>query len=181
MHTLNCMFRIWKCNNFYWAYERDPEAVQQFLPPTIQNELHAIARESIKSAQRTVMTELNRVAQKPLPTSIPLWACLWLTIFIYHDLWKDHLPAMVNHQLVNKEAIPRAERLFRTLMVSLGCNFRNSSPAITIQYDPERLRKQYGCDEKGHPLENTEYVLSCLQRAAEEQNAFRKSIVIVCS
>ncbi|KAJ2904138.1 uncharacterized protein MKZ38_008759 [Zalerion maritima] len=146
VHTLSCMFRIWSSKTLY---TNGPAGAAVELPGTVHIQLHDIAKESIRRAQREIMSEFDKSIKdiKSKDRDLPLWACLWQTLFVYMQLW-DLLPQMIQNGQATEGARDRTERLVVTLGVMLAMHFKNQSPVITLKTSESDAKKSCGGDSR---------------------------------
>lgn len=169
VHTLNCMYRVWRCSQFFITF---PTIVEpDTLPAKPHCQLQGIAKTFIRSAERAILKELDKSISKPLGSKskdpdVGLWVSLWVLIFIYHDLWLFQ-PRLIEEQLVHATVIDKTQRLFTTLMVMLACNFRNQSPIVALRNNRAEMEKILGYDSQ---------VFTCLREVERCQKCFHNEI-----
>lgn len=87
IHQMRCMYRIWRADTLFWHHRQSPHCLP--LPPLIQAELRRIVRQALESAERDILSDLDKFLKPsgiPANDRAPLWAGLWLLIFTFKDL-----------------------------------------------------------------------------------------------
>lgn len=146
---------------------------RQPLSTTVHIQLQNVAREFIKRAQRDIMKEFDKSIKdiKSKDRDLPLWACLWLTIFIYQGLM-DYQPGMVESGIAYASITDKTERLVVALMLLLSMHFRNQSPVIMLQTSESEAKRSCGGDPR---------VLEALKQVVAARSDFRECPVRSCS
>lgn len=89
MHTLRCMYRIWKTKSLYYCAV--PSQAVGTLPESIHREIKGIAKSTMKSAERDILSGIDRFLKSPMQKyeKLPIWVCMMQLILTYRDLIGD--------------------------------------------------------------------------------------------
>ncbi len=85
MHTMRCMYRIWKSKRLLYR-RRDLYEPIRVMPASVHHEIRGIARSTICSTERDLLSGIDRFLKVAMPQKLPVWICMMQLILTYREL-----------------------------------------------------------------------------------------------